>query len=70
MSCGVGRRHSLDPALLWLCCRPAAAALIQPRAWELPYVAGATLKRQKIKIKTGQDLTIVSRVTHLSANTS
>ena len=24
--CGVGRRHSLDPALLWLWCRLAAAA--------------------------------------------
>ena len=26
-----------DPALLWLWCRPAAAVLIQPLAWELPY---------------------------------
>ena len=25
MSCGVGRRRSLDPALLWLWCRPAFA---------------------------------------------
>jgi len=24
-------------ALLWLCCMPAAAASIQPLAWELPY---------------------------------
>ena len=24
----VGRRHGLDPTLLWLWCRPAAAALI------------------------------------------
>ena len=28
VSCGVGGRHSLAPALLWLWCRPAAAALI------------------------------------------
>ena len=28
-------------------CRPAATALIQPLAWELPYAAGAALKRQK-----------------------
>ena len=28
MSCGVGRRHSLDPAWQWLWCRPAAIALI------------------------------------------
>ena len=41
----------LDPALLWLWCRPAAAAPIQPLAWELPYVVGAGLKRQKKKKK-------------------
>ena len=41
MSCGVGRRHSLDPALLWLWCRPAATALIGPLAWEPPHAAGA-----------------------------
>ena len=28
VSCGVGRRHGLDPTLLWLWCRPAATALI------------------------------------------
>ena len=38
-----------DPALLWLCCRPAAVALIQPLVWEHPYAAGAALKRQKKK---------------------
>ena len=37
MSCGIGHRHGCDPALLWLWCRPAAAALIQPLAWEAPY---------------------------------
>ena len=39
-----------DPALLWLCCRPLAAALIQliqPIAWELPYAAGMAPKRKK-----------------------
>ena len=30
-----------DPVLLWLWCRPAAAAPIWPLAWELPYAAGA-----------------------------
>ena len=29
-----------DPAWLWLWCRPAAAALIRPLAWEPPYAAG------------------------------
>ena len=35
VSCGVGHRRSLDPMLLWLWHRPAAAAavLIRPLAW-------------------------------------
>jgi len=37
--------------LLWLWCRPAAAALIRPIAWELPYAAGVALKRKKKKEK-------------------
>ena len=51
MSCGVGRRQGSDPALLWLWCRWAAAAPIQPLAWESPYATGAALKRQKKKKK-------------------
>ena len=47
MSCGVGRRHGLDPAWLWLWWRPAATALIRPLAWEHPYATGAALKIQK-----------------------
>lgn len=31
--------------------RPAAAALIQPLAWELPYATGVALKRKKKKQK-------------------
>lgn len=46
-SCGVGCRLSLDPVLLWLWHRPVAIALIQPLAWEPPYVEGVALKRQK-----------------------
>ena len=38
-----------DPVLLWLWCRPAAAAPIGPLAWELPCALGAALKRQKKK---------------------
>ena len=51
MSSGVGRRRSSDLALLWLWCRPAATALIQPQAWESPHATGAALKRQKKKKK-------------------
>ena len=49
MSCGVGHRRGLDPTLLWLWHRQAAAAVIQPLAWELPYAAGVALKRPKKK---------------------
>ena len=50
MSCGVGHRHVLDPMLLQLWHMPAAVALIQPLAWELPYAAGMALKK-KLKNK-------------------
>ena len=51
MNSGVGLKLVLDPALLWLWCRPAAAAPIQPLAWEPPYAMGMALKRQKKKKK-------------------
>ena len=51
MNYGVGRRHGSDPKLLWLWCRPAASAPIQPPAWELPYAAGVALKKKKKKRK-------------------
>ena len=38
---------SLDLALLWLWCRPAAIAPIGPLAWELPYAGVAALKSNK-----------------------
>ena len=47
VSCGVGHRHGMDPAFLWLWHRPAAVALIRPLAWELPYTAGAALQGDK-----------------------
>ena len=56
MSYGVGHRHGLDPALLWLCRRPEAVALIRPLALELPYAQGAALKKQKTKNKTITDI--------------
>ena len=51
MSCGVGRRHGLDPTLLWLWSRPAVTAPIRLLAWELPYATGEALKRQIDKRK-------------------
>ena len=47
MTCGVGRRHGLDLALLWLWLGLTAVALIRPLAWELPYDAASALKRKK-----------------------
>ena len=47
VSCGLGVGHDLDPVWLWH--RPAAAALIQPLAWELPCAMGAALKSKIIK---------------------
>ena len=44
MSCGVGCGCGSDLTLLWLWCRPAAIALIQPLAWELLHAVGAALK--------------------------
>ena len=51
MRYGVGRRHGLDPKLLWLWRRLAATAPIGPLAWEPPYAMGVALKRQKDKKK-------------------
>ena len=41
-----------DLALCELWCRTAAAALIRPLAWELPFATGAALKSKKPKTKT------------------
>ena len=52
--CGpVGRRRCSDLMLLWLWHRPAAAALIQTLAWELPYAMDAVLKSKKEKFFNG-----------------
>ena len=62
MSCGIGLRCSSDPKWLWLWPRPAAVALFQPLAWELPYALSVALKSkiQKTKNKkTGESLTWV-----------
>ena len=49
MSCDVDCRCGSDNELLWLWCRPAGTAPIQPLAWELPYAAGVALKSKKRK---------------------
>jgi len=47
VSCGVGRRCGSDPVLLWLWCRLAATAPIQPLAWEPPYAEGEAQEKTK-----------------------
>ena len=49
MSCGVGHRRGSDLVLLWLWCRLAATAPIQPLTWEPLYALGGAIKRQKTK---------------------
>ena len=47
MSYGVGCRCGLDPLLLWLWCRLAATASIQPLAWEPPYAGNSSPEKKK-----------------------
>ena len=49
MSCGVGHRRGSDLVLLWLWCRLAAVAMIQPLAWEPPRATGVALESKKRK---------------------
>ena len=49
-SCCTVRRCSSDWDLLWLWYKSAAAALIQPLAWELPF---EVVKRKKKKLHLG-----------------
>ena len=53
VSFGIGCRRSSDPTLLWLWlwCGLAAAAPIQPLAWEPLYATGAALTKDKKKKK-------------------
>ena len=46
-----------DPVLLWLWCRPAAAAPIQPLAWEPPYAIGVA-QTENIKKRIGGPLSL------------
>ena len=47
MNCGVGRRCSSDPALLWFWRRLAATVPIGPLAWVPPCAMGAAIEKMK-----------------------
>uniref|UniRef100_A0A8C3VJN5 Interleukin-18-binding protein n=1 Tax=Catagonus wagneri TaxID=51154 RepID=A0A8C3VJN5_9CETA len=51
--CGVGRRCGSDPALLWLWCRPAAAAPIGPLAREPPMCRRCRPRKTKVQNSLG-----------------
>lgn len=57
VSCGVGRKHGLDPVLLWH--RRAAVAPIPPLACELPRAVGAALKGKKNKNKSTVQISVI-----------
>ena len=50
LSCGIGRRLSMDLAWLWLWCRPVATAPIRRLAWK-PHASGAALKKRQKKFQ-------------------
>ena len=53
MSCGVDHRHGSELMLLWLRCRLAATAPIQPLACEPPYAesVGPKIPKKKKKVE-------------------
>ena len=61
VSWGVGCTCGSDPVLLWLWCKPAAAAPIRPLAWEPSYAVGAA--REKTKSKKNQKTKTKTRKT-------
>ena len=62
MSCGVGHSQGLDLVLLWLWCRPAAAALIRPLSLGTPICRGYGPKKAINKISIGILLLTKSRL--------
>ena len=64
MSCGVGHRHGLDPALLWLWHRLVAVAPTGPLDWEAPYAVSAALKKAQKAKKKESAISIFSHTQH------
>ena len=59
-------RGGSDLAWLWLWYRQTATALRRPLAWELPYVAGVALKRQKKKCLKIDCISVIEDVEELA----
>ena len=73
-STGVGHECGSDLVWRWLWHRPAAIAPIQPLAWERPYAAKSSPKKQKKKKKVnpkinhGLWVTMMYECKHISSN--
>ena len=61
-NCDISHRGCSDLVLLWLWCRPAAVALIEPLAWEFPYASGTALKRKKKKRERLSSIRVVKGI--------
>ena len=62
------RRSSDGSDLVWLWCRPAAAAQIRPLAWEPPYATGAALKRTKKYKNNNMGVITIEVITHVDTS--
>ena len=60
----VGHRCSTYLVLLWLWQGPAAAALICPLAWELPYAVGASIKSKYHPLHVKRNYKITAALGH------
>ena len=71
VSCGVGHRHSSNPAWLWLWPwlwrRLAATAPIRPLALEPPHAAGAALEKTKKKKKKKRNIRTKNKIRPFAA---
>ena len=56
-----------DLVLLWPWCRPAAAAPVQPLAWELPHAMGVALKSKVIILKIIPIFRVLEKIKLVSA---
>ena len=54
----------LDLTLLWLWCRPAVTAQIQPLAWDPPYATGVAQEMAKKKKKKDKKIKCLSAHLH------
>ena len=62
VSCGIGHRQDSNLMLLWLWCRPAPVAPVQPQAWELLCDLGVALKKEEKRFDISTDYYVFATV--------